>query len=242
VEGSSEQRSLSRTFNEMTARLDALVSAQRRFVGDASHQLRTPLTGLRLRLEEAEAAPDREAAATELAAATAEVERLSAMVGDLLALSEADEAAGAADSVDLAEAVRRATDRWDAPAIDQGVALDVTVDGSALLVRAARADVDRIIDVLVENALAYAPGGPRIVMAASPGRLEVLDDGPGPDAGEEEAVFERFHRGSAGRSGPSGSGLGLAMARGLARRWGGDIRLERRTSGGARAVVDLPEE
>jgi signal transduction histidine kinase len=241
VEGSSEQRSLSRTFNDMTARLEALVSAQRRFVGDASHQLRTPLTGLRLRLEEAEAATDREAAAKELAAATDEVDRLSAMVHDLLALSEADEAVPAAEPVDLAEAVRRVADRWGAPAIDQGVRLDVTVDGRAV-VRAARADVDRILDVLVENALAYAPDGERLVVSAGPGRLEVLDEGPGPEAGEEDAVFERFHRGRAGRSGPSGSGLGLAMARGLARRWGGDIRLERRTSGGARAVVDLPPE
>jgi signal transduction histidine kinase len=104
----------------------------------------------------------------------------------------------------------------------------------------ARADVDRILDVLVENALAYGPDGQHVVVAAGRGTIEVLDQGPGLAPEEAEAVFERFHRGRSGRQGPPGTGLGLPIARELSRRWGGDVRIENAEHGGARAVVTLP--
>jgi signal transduction histidine kinase len=75
---------------------------------------------------------------------------------------------------------------------------------------------------------------------ARPGALEVLDRGPGLTDAELEAVFERFHRGAAGRAGPTGTGLGLPIARELARRWGGDVTLANREDGGARAIVTVP--
>jgi two-component system sensor histidine kinase KdpD len=101
----------------------------------------------------------------------------------------------------------------------------------------APADLDRVLDVLVENALRYAPAGSTVVLAAGPDRIEVLDDGPGPAPGEEEAVFERFHRGRAGRDGPPGTGLGLPIARELAGEWDATVVLEARPGGGGRAVV-----
>ena len=82
--------------------------------------------------------------------------------------------------------------------------------------------------MLLENALAYAPGGLAVTIARGPGRIEVRDRGPGLTEEDERAIFERFHRGSAGRGGPPGSGLGLAIARELARGWGGEVTLANR--------------
>ncbi len=106
----------------------------------------------------------------------------------------------------------------------------------------AAADADRALDVLLENALHYSPRGARVTIAAVAGRIDVLDRGPGLADDEADAVFERFHRGSAGRAGPSGSGLGLAIARELAREWGGDVTLRNREGGGAVATLTLPQE
>ena len=112
VEGSEEQRSLATTFNQMTARLERLVEGQREFVADASHQLRTPLSGLRLRLEEARAVARDRDAEEEIDGALVEVDRLAAMVTELLLLSQAGEADAPAERVDLADAARRAAERF----------------------------------------------------------------------------------------------------------------------------------
>ena len=105
-------------------------------------------------------------------------------------------------------------------------------------VRVAPADLDRALDALIENALHY--GGGRVTLVPRPGAVDVLDEGPGIDPAELEQVFERFHRGGAGRAGPPGTGLGLPIARELMRRWGGDVRLANRDGGGAAATVELP--
>ena len=92
--------------------------------------------------------------------------------------------------------------------------------------------------MLVENALRY--GGGRVTVVARPGGVEVLDEGPGLAGRGARAVFERFHRGRAGRAGPAGTGLGLPIARELARRWGGDVELANRPEGGAIARITVP--
>ena len=104
---------------------------------------------------------------------------------------------------------------------------------------AARADAERALDALIENALAYSPVGSTVEVVSAPGRIEVRDRGPGLADDEREAVFERFHRGRAGQAGPPGSGLGLAIARELARGWSGEVTLEERTGGGTVAVLTL---
>jgi signal transduction histidine kinase len=243
VAGSSEQRSLGRAFNEMTQRIRRLLRVQQDFVADASHQLRTPLTGLRLRLENLAARQEGDLAARqELDAAMGEIDRLSQIVDELLILSRAGEHELPGERIDLAEAAERAAARWRDAGGERGIAVEVAGDGSSgAAVWCARPDLDRSLDALVENALRYSPAGTAVTIAASPGRLAVLDEGPGLEPGEEEAVFERFSRGSAGRRGPRGTGLGLAIARELTRQWGGEVRLENRSRGGARAVIEVPE-
>ena len=101
-------------------------------------------------------------------------------------------------------------------------------------------DLDRAIDVLIENALCYSPAGSAVTLLADERRIEVRDRGAGLVTGEEEVVFERFHRGSAGRTGTPGSGLGLAIARTLARAWRGEVTLRNRPGGGAVATLEFP--
>jgi two-component system, OmpR family, sensor kinase len=236
VEGSAEQQRLARTFNDMTARVGRLVASQREFVADASHQLRTPLAGLRLRIEEARAETGDPVAREELDAALNEVDRLALVVGELLELSRAGERDAPGETIDVAEAARRAVERFAPSGRVQAAASDGS--GAAWC---ARADLDRTLDALIENALRYSPEHGSVLVAAHRAGIDVLDEGPGLAAGEEEAVFDRFHRGSAGRSGPRGTGLGLPIARELARRWGGDVTLSNRLDGhGAVARVTLP--
>ncbi len=238
VDGTSEQRSLARSFNEMTERLSRALRAQREFVADASHQLRTPLTGLRLRLEEAEAeTSDNPAARAEVDAALAEVDRLSQMVNELLLLSAAGGSDAPAEDVELAEAARRAAERWEAAAAERDIEIACDATGGAARVSVARADLDRALDSLVENALHYSPARTTVRIGAVDRTIEVLDEGPGLAPGEEAQVFERFRRGRAGRAGPSGTGLGLPIAHELMRRWGARTAIENRREGGARASI-----
>jgi two-component system, OmpR family, sensor kinase len=244
LEGSTEERSLADSFNHMTDRIRDMLARQQAFVADASHQLRTPLAGLRLRLEEAEAAGVSTAAAAELAAGEREVDRIARIVEELLVLSSAGEPDAAAEPIDLAVAAAAAQRRWEPLAREQGRAVVLGEPRAAALVSAARADVDRVLDALVENALRYAPVGSIVELCVDGETIEVRDEGPGLEPGEAEALFERFHRGAAGRRTPGGTGLGLTIARTLARRWAGDVTIADRTASdgapGAVAILSLP--
>jgi signal transduction histidine kinase len=239
-EGSAEHREVAHAFNDMTTRLGQVLEAQRQFVANASHQLRTPLTGLRLRLEAAslKAGPE---LASELEAAEREVERLARLLTALLTLArEGDRPVGHA-TVSLGEAVEQARVRWADRAAQSGHRLAVDCREEALA-RASEEDLAIVLDNLIENALNYSPGGTVAVECGWNGAeayLAVLDEGPGLQPGEGEAVFERFARGSGGQSSP-GTGLGLALVATLARRWGGSARLTNRPEGGARAEIRLP--
>jgi len=233
VEGGAEQQRLARTFNDMTSRIERLLSSQREFVADASHQLRTPLSGLRLRLEEARASTADPEAHEEIDAGLRELDRLSAMVSELLVLSQAGEVDAPPEPVDLEDAARRAEARWDGA--EGGRVRSTGNPGEGLV---PRADLDRALDALIENAIHYGNG--EVEVRTRPGAIEVLDRGPGLSDDDLGAVFERFHRGAAGRAGPNGTGLGLPIARELARRWGGDVTLANRDDGGVRATVTIP--
>ncbi len=240
VQGSREQRSLASSFNAMTERLGRTVRAQKEFAADASHQLRTPLTGLRLRLEEARAAGDRDALEHELDAGLREVDRIAQTVDELLVLSRTGERDAPGELLDLAEAARAAGRRWTPTAAAHGLALHVDTVVPTRPVWCARADLDRALDAVIENAILYGAGGQHVTIRAGGNAIEVLDEGAGLAAGEEQALFKRFQRGSAGASAPDGTGLGLAIARELMRCWDGDAELSNRAGAGARAALTLP--
>ncbi|HXV05134.1 MAG TPA: ATP-binding protein [Solirubrobacterales bacterium] len=243
IEGSTEQRSLARAFNEMTQRIERLLRVQQDFVADASHQLRTPLTGLRLRLEGlADRFRGKDPAARELDAGLREIDRLALIVDELLVLSRAGEHELPGERIELGDAAARVAERWGRSAEERSIELEVRDGGAPAHSWCAPHDLDRSIDALLENALRYSPSGSTVTIEAGPGLVEILDRGPGLEAGEEEAVFDRFSRGSAGRRGPGGTGLGLPIARELTRQWGGEVTLSNREGGGTRASIRLPPD
>ncbi len=242
IRGSTEQRSLARSFNEMTARVGRLLRSQKEFVASASHQLRTPLTGLRLRLEGLSDDLEDPASRAEAEAGLVEVDRLSKMVDELLVLSRAGERDVPGEQIELEELAAEACDRWAAAAGERSLVLDLPHEGEPNPVFCARVDLERVLDVLIENAVNYSPAESEITVEVATGRISVLDQGEGLEPGEEEAVFERFARGRAGRQGVKGTGLGLAIARELISQWGGEVTIGSRQPTGARATVSLPVE
>ena len=237
ITGAREQREVAIAFNDMTERLEESIQAQREFVGNASHQLRTPLTGLRLRLEAAGIKADDPAVEHELQLAEAEVERLTNLLNSLLTLARGGDRPAVRGPVSLRAVSEAAHERWLPRAEATGHTLTLDGEGDAP-VRAGEEDVATALDNLIENALVYAPAGTTVTISWNrDGSLAVLDEGPGIQPGEERQVFERFRR---GRSDRPGTGLGLAIVETLARRWGGTASIRNRESGGARAEVRLP--
>ena len=218
--GPPEVRTLAAQMNESTGRLSALIGAQEQFVSDASHELRTPLTALRLRLETGDSS-----------GALAEVDRLSRLVEELLALARADATADPAAPLDIAGLVRLRVDAWKPLADERGVRLDSTTDD--VTVRAGAGRVQEVLDNLLANALDAAPVDSHVQVVSAKGELHVVDDGPGLTPDQRARAFDRFWR----ASDKPGSGLGLAIAKRLVERDGGQIELRPAASGGIDAVV-----
>jgi signal transduction histidine kinase len=242
VTGATEQREVTIAFNDMTERFGTVLAAQREFVSNASHQLRTPLTGLRLRLEAAAAKADSPELERELSAAEQEVDRLARLLNTLLMLAREGQTRVTGRLVSLGLASKHAHERWEARSEQLGQRL-LLEPGEDVVVLAVEEDLAIILDNLIENALHYSPEGSSVTIEfgreGTDAYLAVLDDGPGIAPGEEEAVFERFRRGSASKS-SSGTGLGLAIVQTLAQRWGGRASLSARPEGGTRAEIRLP--
>jgi signal transduction histidine kinase len=236
IEGASEIVQLARSFDDMADRVEATVKAQREFVSNASHQLRTPLTGMKLRIEAAMAGGPSEDVLRQLEAADTEVDRLAEIVNRLLVMARRIEEGGPSE-IDLDEAVHRALERWRERASQQGATLTATGEGGRALGESA--DLDQILDNLIDNAVAYAPGPVVIETGRADGRafLAVKDVGPGIAADERHRVTDRFFR---GRTAPKGgTGLGLAIVRDLAEKWGGTVIVGPAAGGGTRIEVRL---
>lgn len=238
-DGPPEVRQLAASINRTVAALDELVRSREAFVADASHQLRTPLTALRLRLEnlERDVAP---AGRADLDGALAEVQRLAGLVDALLALARADAAEARPEPVDLAVAGRGRVAAWSALAEESGVRL-VAGGDDAVWALATPGHVEQMLDNLLANALEVSPAGGELRVEAGVAggwaELHVVDQGPGLPAEDRRQALERFARPQA-RGG--GSGLGLAIVAQLASRDGGAVELREAPGGGVDATVRLP--
>ncbi len=237
--GPQELRHLASTFNRMAIRVTSVLDAEKRFVADASHQLRTPLTALRLRLENLETtAPEPQRPAIE--AAIAELDRLGRLVDALLTLERGDAETSVAVATDVAEVVRDRAEVWRelVSARQVNLVVETPDDGWALSLPGA---VEQFVDNLLDNALEVSPTEGtvtiRVVRAPAGVELHVVDEGPGLDAEARADAFGRFWRGTRTSA---GSGLGLAIVRRLAEASGGSARLDVAPTGGIDAVVVLP--
>jgi signal transduction histidine kinase len=241
-DGAPELRSLAETFNSTAHQLDLLVDAQQRFVADASHQLRTPLTALRLRLETLEpSVPDD--ARPKLEAAIAETDRLSRLVHSLLVLAQSDACTPHGEVVDLVAAVAERAESWVPVAAEHGSTI-VTDGPPAAWVQTIPGAPEQIVDNLVSNALEASPEANRLTIRVVPRsgttELHVSDTGPGMSPDDRHYAFERFWR-PAGTPTGNGFGLGLAIVHQLAVQSGGDARLEPGPDAvGLDAVVTFP--
>src|SRR5262249_33552114 len=235
--GPPEVRRLAQTFNTMAGRLEALVHGNRAMMADVSHQLRTPLAALRLRLDVLTQDAD-QATASELVAAQGEIARLSRLVDGLLAIARAENVVSKPVEVAVDAVGQERAAAWGPGAEDRGVWLPA---GCVAPLRAKLGDghLEQILDTLLANALDVVPSGGQVRVTASTtsqgARIAVADDGPGMSKAQQEAAFRRFVSTS-----PAGAGLGLAIVHRL-------VTANRRTAtpagtprGGLTVTLDLP--
>jgi signal transduction histidine kinase len=227
----------------------AAFARERRFVADASHELRTPAALVRASAEVLQREGlVREEGRPLVADILAESDRLARLVGDLLTLAASDAESLTADRVplDLTEVVRDTVRRAAPLAGERGLTL--VMDGppdSALPVLGDRDRLTQLLLVLLDNAFGHSPAAGTVLVSLArtgPGaRLSVSDQGPGVAPDERERIFEPFARSATlGRRDGGGTGLGLAIARTIARRHDGTITVDDAPGGGARFLVAIP--
>ncbi len=243
-DGPPEVRALARRFNLMVAQLEQLVGAQEAFVADASHQLRTPLTAMRLRIENlgAQAGP---AGDDDARAAVEEVDRLTRMVDSLLALARAERGDALAATLNLSALLSDRVDSWTDLAAESGV----TVEGHiapGLSARMPEGVLEQVVDNLVDNAVEACGEGGTVHVRATAGDgdghvvIDVMDDGPGMSDAQKAHAFDRFWRAPTSRAG-AGTGLGLPIVQRLVEHAGGSVRLlDREGAPGLLVRVELP--
>jgi signal transduction histidine kinase len=228
--GPTEVRQASQAFNEMQERLKRLIENRTRMLAAISHDLRTPITLLRLRAEFIEDEDER-------AKTLATLEEMEAMIASTLSFARDDAAKEEHRSIDLASLIGSiCNDMADA-------GLPVTFEPTGKLPYECRAGaLKRAVTNLVENAIKYGDNA-TVLLIDSDGAVRILveDQGPGIPESERETVFTPFYRIDPSRNRETGGvGLGLSVAQTIAHAHGGDITLENRTEGGLRATLTLP--
>jgi signal transduction histidine kinase len=228
--------------NRLLTRLHAAFQAQRAFVADAAHELRSPLTAVRLQLQLLDRAPDEGARSEARASLGAAVERAIHLVEQLLTLARNEPRAIAGDLAPVALDQAAAEGVADTHALALDRQIDLALEAEPVVVVGDREALRTLVRNLVDNAVRYtSPGGQvraRIRAGAQGAVLEVTDSGPGIPALERERIFDRFYRRSGTAS--EGSGLGLAIVKAIADRHGAKVRIESAPRGGLEVTVDFP--
>jgi signal transduction histidine kinase len=235
--GPGEVRRLAANFNTMAGRLETLVHGHRAMMADVSHQLRTPLAALRLRLDLL--AQDADArTADEIAAAQEEIARLSRLVDGLLAVARAENVVTRPVPVAVHGVIGDRAAAWRPAAQERGIEVTAVCPGP---VRASlgAGHLEQILDNLLANAIdAVPPGGHVRVRCAAAGPVAMIvveDDGPGMSESQRKAAFRRFFSAS-----PGGSGLGLAIVHRLVTSNGGRAELSDTAGGGLTVTLQVP--
>lgn len=236
AEGQDEVADLSKRFNAAAGRIEELVRSHKSLLANASHELRSPLTRIRMRLELMGDHPS-PGAREEIARNIGELDQLidEILLASRLDAKEAD--MGTIEAVDLTGLAAEECAR-----VEADLELAEYSDSTALTVRGVPRLLRRAIRNLLENARRYGAGDITLELGARPGKAEirVSDRGPGVPAALRERIFEPFYRlpGASERNG--GVGLGLALVKSISERHGGSVRCEDRPGGGARFVITLP--
>lgn len=243
--GPPETRKLASSFNAMARRLVRMIDQQRSFASDASHQLRTPLTALRLRLEQASdlVASDPREARNHLDEAMSETERLSRLVEQLLQLARAEGMTLPLEALQIAECVTERVEQWSSLAEERGVGLIVDITTPECGLGSAMA-LGEILDNYLDNALEVSPVGSTVRVTAGVENdiieIVVRDEGPGLSDEQRLRAFDRFWRGGGHSNRRFGSGLGLAIVSQLADASKFGVELRESAQGGIDAVIRVP--
>jgi two-component system OmpR family sensor kinase len=237
-----EVRPLVYALNDLLRRLDGALAAQRAFVADAAHELRTPIAALQLQAQlagRAETEAERRAALADLEAG---IRRAGRTVEQLLTLArlEPEPAERPFQPVALADLARAAVTALGPVARAKAIDLGVAAADEGATVQGDPDGLRVLLQNLVENAVRYTPAGGRVDVAAGPGWLEVMDSGPGIPEQDLGRVFDRFYRGE--HTEEPGTGLGLAIVKAIAERHGARVELSNQASGGLRARVVFADE
>lgn len=242
-----EMHLLIKAINDLMSRLGGALAQQNQFLADAAHELRTPITALRLQLQLLERAADTKQSESALLQLRAGIDRAQHLIQQLLALSRLTPETPALqkEAVDLAELVRSTVGNFSARAQEQRIDLGA-VTGQTAVVAADTQQLLIMLNNLIDNALRYTPPGGRIDvgvgMEGGCPRLSVTDSGPGIEPAERQRVFDRFYRvqSQGPRDVTPGSGLGLAIVQAVVQRHGATIRLDEPPGGGLRVSVLFP--